>query len=75
MHEHSFGSGGILTPTSTRFDGARSHRAAIESRLSTYLGIDDMFEIESPSARHQWRVLIDPAGHPFCITILIPEPT
>jgi hypothetical protein len=23
----------------------------------------------------QWRVLIDPAGHPFCITILIPEPT
>ncbi|MGA8545358.1 MAG: VOC family protein [Mycobacterium sp.] len=22
-----------------------------------------------------WRVLIDPAGHPFCITTLIPEPT
>ncbi|MDT5344262.1 MAG: hypothetical protein QOE52_3446 [Mycobacterium sp.] len=23
----------------------------------------------------KWRVLIDPAGHPFCITILIPEQT
>lgn len=23
----------------------------------------------------KWRVLIDPAGHPFCITTLIPEPT
>jgi catechol 2,3-dioxygenase-like lactoylglutathione lyase family enzyme len=22
-----------------------------------------------------WRVLIDPAGHPLCITTLIPEPT
>lgn len=22
-----------------------------------------------------WRVLIDPAGHPFCITTLMPEPT
>ena len=22
-----------------------------------------------------WRVLIDPAGHPFCITTLLPEPT
>ena len=21
----------------------------------------------------QWRVLLDPAGHPFCITTLIPE--
>jgi hypothetical protein len=20
-----------------------------------------------------WRVLVDPAGHPFCITTLIPE--
>lgn len=23
----------------------------------------------------KWRVLIDPAGHPFCISTLIPEPT
>ena len=22
-----------------------------------------------------WRVLMDPAGHPFCITTLIPDPT
>ena len=22
-----------------------------------------------------WRVLMDPAGHPFCITKLIPDPT
>jgi hypothetical protein len=22
----------------------------------------------------KWRVLIDPAGHPFCITVLIPDP-
>jgi hypothetical protein len=21
----------------------------------------------------RWRVLIDPAGHPFCLTTLIPE--
>lgn len=27
-----------------------------------------------PNPEH-WRVLIDPAGHPFCITTLIPEPT
>ena len=24
-------------------------------------------------APERWRVLIDPAGHPFCITTLIPE--
>ena len=23
----------------------------------------------------KWRVLIDPAGHPFCITNLIPDPS
>jgi hypothetical protein len=22
-----------------------------------------------------WRVLVDPAGHPFCITTLMPEVT
>jgi hypothetical protein len=25
------------------------------------------------TAPESWRVLIDPAGHPFCITNLIPE--
>ena len=28
--------------------------------------------VEQP-APDRWRVLIDPAGHPFCITTLIPE--
>ena len=27
---------------------------------------------EQPNPDH-WRVLIDPAGHPFCITTLIPD--
>ena len=27
---------------------------------------------EQPSPEH-WRVLIDPSGHPFCITTLIPD--
>ncbi|HYI98514.1 MAG TPA: hypothetical protein VEX36_02385 [Thermoleophilaceae bacterium] len=35
------------TPSSTQFDGARSHRAAIEVRLDTFLGLHEMFEIGS----------------------------
>ena len=35
------------TPSSAQFDGARSHRAAIETRLDTYLGVHEMFEIGS----------------------------
>lgn len=35
------------TPSSSQFDGARSHRAAIESRLDTCLGVHEMFEIGS----------------------------
>lgn len=35
------------TPTSTQFDGARSHRASIESRLDRDLGVSEMFEIGS----------------------------
>ncbi|ODR25028.1 SMODS domain-containing nucleotidyltransferase [Mycolicibacterium porcinum] len=35
------------TPSSTQFDGARQHRSAIESRLDTYLGVHEMFEIGS----------------------------
>ena len=27
------------TPSSTQFDGARSHKVAIESRLDYYLGV------------------------------------
>lgn len=35
------------TPSSSQFDGARTHRAAIEVRLDTYLGVNEMFEIGS----------------------------
>lgn len=35
------------TPSSSQFDGARGHRAAIEVRLDTYLGVREMFEIGS----------------------------
>lgn len=28
---------------------------------------------DTQPAPDRWRVLIDPAGHPFCITTLIPE--
>lgn len=37
----------LYTPSASEFDGARSHRAAIEVRLDTYLGINEMFEIGS----------------------------
>lgn len=37
----------LYTPTSTQFDGARSHRIAIEVRLDVFLGIHEMFEIGS----------------------------
>ena len=35
------------TPTASQFDGARSHRAAIEARLDASLGLHEMFEIGS----------------------------
>jgi hypothetical protein len=38
------------TPTFTQFDSARSHRATIEVRLDTYLGLREMFE--TGSLRH-----------------------
>jgi catechol 2,3-dioxygenase-like lactoylglutathione lyase family enzyme len=34
------------------------------------LGADLAAQQPSPE---RWRVLIDPAGHPFCLTVLIPE--
>ncbi|TQF73345.1 nucleotidyltransferase [Rhodococcus spelaei] len=37
----------LYTPTSTQFDSARGHRAAIEARLDLYLGVHEMFEIGS----------------------------
>jgi Second Messenger Oligonucleotide or Dinucleotide Synthetase domain len=37
----------LYTPTTVEFDAARRHRDSIESRLDTYLGVKDMFEIGS----------------------------
>lgn len=37
----------LYTPTSTQFDGAKSHRASIEARLDAFLGLHEMFEIGS----------------------------
>lgn len=35
------------TPSTSQFDGARGHRAAIEARLDAYLGVNELFEIGS----------------------------
>ncbi len=43
------------TPTSTQFDSARSHRGAIQTRLDTSLGLQEMFE--TGSLRHGTGVL------------------
>ncbi len=57
----------------------------VPKQLHLELAVDDLEEAESKAlaigaskARAQprpeaWRVLFDPAGHPFCITTLIPE--
>ena len=37
----------LYTPTPTQFDAARGHRASVQSRLDTYLGVREMFEIGS----------------------------
>lgn len=37
----------LYTPTSTEFDAARAHCAAIEVRINTHLGLHEMFEIGS----------------------------
>jgi Second Messenger Oligonucleotide or Dinucleotide Synthetase domain len=37
----------LYTPTSSQFDAARKHRAAIEARLDLVLGVYQMFEIGS----------------------------
>jgi catechol-2,3-dioxygenase len=42
---------------------------AIE-RIAIELGASRAVEQPDPD---QWRVLIDPAGHPFCITTMIPD--
>jgi len=44
----------------------------LESAESAALGLGATKADEQPNPDH-WRVLIDPAGHPFCITTLIPD--
>jgi catechol-2,3-dioxygenase len=44
----------------------------LESAESAALGLGATRAGEQPNPDH-WRVLIDPAGHPFCITTLIPD--
>ena len=38
------------TPSTSQFEGAKSHRAAIQARLDVYLGLHEMFE--TGSLRH-----------------------
>jgi hypothetical protein len=58
---------------------------AVPKQIHLELAVADLDEAEAAAlsigalkANHQpspqtWRVLIDPAGHPFCVTTLIPE--
>ena len=58
---------------------------AVPKQLHLELAVDDLDAAEARAialgaakgseqpSPESWRVLIDPAGHPFCITTLIPE--
>lgn len=80
------GAGVILTLQ--RIDGHRPVGwpvGEVPKQLHLELAVDDLEAAEAravelgatkPSeqaAPDRWRVLIDPAGHPFCLTTLIPE--
>lgn len=58
-------------PKQLHFELAVSNLDAAESRILA-LGATKADVQPQPD---KWRVLIDPAGHPFCISSLIPEPT
>lgn len=57
----------------------------VAKQMHLELAVDDLDDAEKQAlslgarkpghqpAPDRWRVLIDPAGHPFCITTLIPE--
>jgi catechol 2,3-dioxygenase-like lactoylglutathione lyase family enzyme len=57
----------------------------VAKQMHLELSVDDLDDAEAralaigatkPSEQpspDRWRVLVDPAGHPFCITTLIPE--
>lgn len=77
---------GILV-TTQRVDGhvpADWPSGPVPKQLHLELAVDDLDAAESTAVAlgataaaeqpdpDRWRVLIDPAGHPFCITTLIP---
>lgn len=62
-------------------------RPEVEKQVHLELGVDDLDDAQArlvalgavvpdaPSSSPSRRVLIDPAGHPFCITQLAPNPS
>jgi catechol 2,3-dioxygenase-like lactoylglutathione lyase family enzyme len=58
---------------------------SVPKQIHLELSVDDLDEAESAAlalgaakaedqpAPDRWRVLIDPAGHPFCVTTIIPD--
>jgi len=57
------------TPSHVHLDFSVSDLDAGEAAA---IAVGAVLAPEQP-ARDRWRVLIDPAGHPFCITVLIPD--
>ncbi|MEU7863688.1 VOC family protein [Nonomuraea sp. NPDC049141] len=45
------------------------HRPGRAERLALAAGATKATDQPNPD---RWRVLLDPAGHPFCVTTLIP---
>ena len=58
---------------------------AVQKQIHLELAVDDLDTAEAEAVKvgavkadiqpspDTWRVLLDPAGHPFCITTLIPD--
>lgn len=69
-HQHPSWPGGPV-PKQLHLDLAVSDLDTEEARILA-LGAT---KAEVQPRPDKWRVLIDPAGHPFCITTLIPAPT
>lgn len=57
----------------------------VPKQLHLDFAVDDLDEAQALALRlgatepasqpdpQRWRVLLDPAGHPFCVTVMIPE--
>ena len=74
--------------TTQRVEGHRSPdwpESDVPKQLHLELAVDDLDEAEAAAIElgatkattqpspDRWRVLLDPAGHPFCITTLLPS--